>query len=73
MRTAMLTTAYVDPAWRRRGIMKRLVDAAESWCVSHGVYDLRLRNSHDNASANGAWEALGFRIVQVVRQRRTER
>lgn len=73
VRTAMLTTAYVEPAWRRRGIMARLVDAAESWCASHGVYDLRLRNAHDNAAANGAWEALGFRIVQVVRQRRAER
>lgn len=73
VRTAMLTTAYVDPAWRRRGIMTRLVDAAEEWCASHGVHDLRLRNAHDNAAANGAWEALGFRVVQVVRQRRTER
>ncbi|MBC7894836.1 MAG: GNAT family N-acetyltransferase [Cytophagaceae bacterium] len=72
-RTALLTTAYVDPAWRRRGIMTRLVDAAEGWCASHGVRDLRLRNAHDNAAANGAWEALGFRVVQVVRQRRTER
>jgi GNAT superfamily N-acetyltransferase len=73
VRTAMLTTAFVDPAWRRRGIMTRLVNAAESWCVGHGVYDLRLRNAHDNAAANGAWEALGFHVVQVVRQRRTER
>lgn len=73
VRTAMLTTAYVDPAWRRRGIMARLVDAAVSWCATHGVHDLRLRNAHDNAAANGAWEALGFRVVQVVRQRRTER
>lgn len=73
VRTAMLTTAYVDPAWRRRGIMGRLVDAAESWCAEHGVYDLRLRNAHDNAAANGAWEALGFRVVQVTRQRLTRR
>lgn len=73
LRTAMLTTAYVEPSWRRRGVMARLVDAAESWSAGHGVHDLRLRNAHDNAAANGAWEALGFRVVQVVRQRIRER
>lgn len=73
IRTAMLTTAYVDPAWRRQGIMTRLVAAAEQWSAEHGVHDLRLRNAPDNAAANGAWEALGFQVVQVVRQRHRKR
>jgi GNAT superfamily N-acetyltransferase len=68
-RTAMLTTAYVLPAHRRRGVMRQLVDAAAAWSASHGVIDLRLRNAHDNTAANAAWEALGFSVVQVVRQR----
>jgi GNAT superfamily N-acetyltransferase len=65
----MLTTAYVLPAHRRRGVMRQLVDAAAAWSASHGVIDLRLRNAHDNTAANAAWEALGFSVVQVVRQR----
>ncbi|MGQ0648874.1 MAG: GNAT family N-acetyltransferase [Gemmatimonadaceae bacterium] len=67
--SALLTTAYVFPAHRRQGIMRQLVDAAIEWCTARGVNDLRLRNAHDNASANAAWEALGFTVVQFVRQR----
>ncbi|MCC6316214.1 MAG: GNAT family N-acetyltransferase [Gemmatimonadaceae bacterium] len=71
-RSALLTTAYVRPAWRRQGVMARLVQAASDWCLRHDVRDLRLRNAPDNAAANGAWEALGFKVVQVIRHRRTE-
>ena len=67
--SAMLTTAWVMPTHRRRGVMRRLVEAAAAWSASHGVTDLRLRNASDNATANAAWEALGFAVVQVVRQR----
>ena len=71
--TALLTTAWVHPAFRRTGVMTRLVADATDWCAAQGVYDVRLRNAYHNAVASAAWEALGFRIVQVIRQRTTER
>lgn len=68
-RSALLTTAYVAPTHRRRGIMRELVRAADAWGRGHGVRELRLRNAYDNPGANAAWEALGFSVVQVVRRR----
>jgi ribosomal protein S18 acetylase RimI-like enzyme len=68
-RAALLTTAYVAPAYRRRRIMRRLVEAAEQWSAERGVRELRLRNAHRNAAANATWEALGFPVSQVVRCR----
>lgn len=70
---ALLTTAYVVPAWRRQRVMTRLVAAAEEWCVANGVEQIRLRNAAGNALANAAWEAMGFATVQVIRQRAIRR
>lgn len=71
--SALLTTAYVVPAWRRLGVMARLVAAAEAWSTALGVEQLRLRNAAGNDTANAAWEAMGFATVQVVRQRAIRR
>ena len=73
LHAATLTTAYVRPDFRRQHVMRTLVDAAQHWCVAQGVPTLRLRNGHHNAVANATWEALGFAVVQVVRQRTLER
>lgn len=66
---ATLTTAYVSPAHRRRGIMRQLVEAATSWSQERGASDLRLRNHVSNSAAGAVWESLGFEVVQVVRRR----
>lgn len=65
-----LTAAYVIPRFRRRGVLRHLVDAAVAWCAGHGVHDLRLHCTSENAEGNAAWEALGFEVVEVVRRRR---
>ncbi len=72
-RYALLTTAYVLPGWRQRGVLRELVDAAASWCAERGVTDLRLRVYTANTSADRAWEALGFTVMQVIRRRVEER
>lgn len=69
---ALLTTAYVAPSHRQRGVMRHLVAAAEAWCRARGVPEIRLRNHVRNAGADACWESLGFPAVQVVRQRRLE-
>lgn len=67
---AMLTTAYVTPAHRRHGVMRRLVEAAEAWCRARDVPEMRLRNHAGNATAEATWGSLGFATVQVLRRRR---
>lgn len=66
-----LSAAYVRPAFRRRGVLRALVAAAEAWCRDRDARDLRLHCTPENAEGNAAWEALGFGVVEVVRQRRS--
>jgi GNAT superfamily N-acetyltransferase len=65
-----LSAAYVLPPFRRRGVLRKLVDAAQAWCTHRGAHDLRLHCTRENLEGNAAWEALGFEIVEVVRRRR---
>lgn len=66
-----LSAAYVRPAFRRRGVLRALVAAAEAWCRERDAHDLRLHCTPENVEGNAAWEALGFGVVEVVRQRRS--
>jgi ribosomal protein S18 acetylase RimI-like enzyme len=65
-----LTAAYVRPQFRRKGVLRLLVDAAAAWCAARDVHDLRLHCTRENVEGNAAWEALGFEVVEVVRRRR---
>jgi GNAT superfamily N-acetyltransferase len=55
--SAMLAGIYVDPAYRGRGIARRLTEEAIAWCKERGCVRIRL-----NASAAGRhlYETLGF-------------
>jgi GNAT superfamily N-acetyltransferase len=68
-----LSAAWVHPRFRRRGVLRKLVDAAEAWCRERGAFDLRLHCTRENLEGNAAWEALGFEVVEVVRRRRAQR
>jgi len=61
---------YVVPRARRRGVLRALLAAAIEWCEARGLTELRLHNASDNAVANAAWDALGFRVVEHLRVRR---
>lgn len=69
-RLAMLTTAYVDPDYRRRGVLRALVLAAERWCRARGLAEMRLRCGVGNGVGAAAWRALGFTPAEVVYHRR---
>lgn len=70
-RYCYVSSVYVVPSARRRGVMRALVRAAEAWCDERGLREMRLHNvssSGANAAA-AAWGALGFEVVEQVRRR----
>ncbi|MGQ0764543.1 MAG: GNAT family N-acetyltransferase [Gemmatimonadota bacterium] len=68
---ATLSMAWVDPQWRRRGVMRSLVGRAVSIAAAAGATDVRLRCTAENVEGNAAWEAMGFGVAAVVRRRAT--
>ncbi len=68
-RFAYLSSGYVRPAHRRRGVLRALLGAADAWCRDRGITDLRLHNVPGGGAA-AAWTALGFDVAEEVRVRR---
>lgn len=68
-RFALISTVYVEPAVRRRGVLRMLLDAAMTWSRQRGLTEMRLQNAIDNPLALAAWDALGFRVVEQIRLR----
>ena len=60
---------YVSPAQRKQGVLRALLAAAEQWCEDRGIGEMRLHNATSSAAAAGAWNALGFEVVEHVRRR----
>jgi GNAT superfamily N-acetyltransferase len=61
-----VTTAYVLPGERRRGVLRALLVAAEAWCRERGLPAMRLHCGRGNANAQAAWQALGFEPAEIV-------
>ena len=68
-RFALISTVYVEPAFRRRGVLRALMEAAIGWSRERGLTEMRLQNAVDNPLALAAWDALGFRVVEQIRFR----
>ena len=68
-RYAYVSSVYVRPEARRRGVLRALLRAADAWSVARGLDQMRLHNVVGSESAEGAWTALGFDIVEQVRIR----
>ena len=68
-RFALISTVYVEPSARRRGVLRSLMEAAIAWSQERGLTEMRLQNAIDNPLASAAWDALGFRVVEQVRLR----
>lgn len=64
-----LASVYVRPEARRSGVLRQLLDAAETWCRNRGLTELRLHNAADSETSNAVWDALGFEIVEHLRIR----
>ena len=68
-RYCYVSSVYVVPSARRRGVMHALVRAAEDWCAERGLGEMRLHNAASSRVAVAAWTALGFEVVEQVRRR----
>ena len=66
-RYCYVSSVYVQPEFRRRGALRALLAAAETWCRERGLTEMRLHNVDTSSSAVGAWDALGFEVVEQVR------
>ena len=65
-----VSSVYVLPRERHTGVLRALFDRAAAWCRSRGLTEMRLHAAADNPTANAAWDALGFEIVEHLRVRR---
>ena len=68
-RYAYVSSVYVRPEVRRRGVLRALVGEAERWSRARGLEQMRLHNVAGSVDAERAWEALGFAVVEQVRLR----
>jgi ribosomal protein S18 acetylase RimI-like enzyme len=68
-RYGYVSSVYVKPECRRRGVLKALLEKAEQWCEGRGIDEMRLHSASDNPLSNSAWDGLGFQIVEHVRLR----
>jgi GNAT superfamily N-acetyltransferase len=68
-RYAYVSSVYVHPDARRRGVLRAMLRAADEWSRARGLEEMRLHNVADSASAGVAWSALGFEVVEHVRLR----
>ena len=71
-RYAYVSSVYVRPELRRRGVLRALLCAADQWSRDRGLEQMRLHNVAGSESAEGAWAALGFDVVEQVRFRRLD-
>ena len=69
-RYAYVSSVYVLPAQRRRGVLRALLLAADGWSRGRGLDEMRLHNVAGSGLAEQAWSALGFDVVEQVRVRR---
>jgi GNAT superfamily N-acetyltransferase len=65
-RFAYVSSVYVRPAYRRRGVLRALLAHAADWCAEHGLTEMRLHNVPGGTAA-AAWAALDFGVVEEVR------
>ena len=57
---------YVRPAWRRRGVARRLCDAIAAWAAGLGCSELASDTEIDNRASQAMHRALGFEQMERV-------
>ncbi|MDB4876891.1 MAG: GCN5-related N-acetyltransferase [Gemmatimonadetes bacterium] len=68
-RYCYVSSVYVLPAERQKGVLRALLSAADRWCAGRGIDEMRLHNASSSIVAQQAWSSLGFEVVEHVRRR----
>ena len=66
-RYCYISSVYVRPEHRRRGVLRKLFEHARGWCRERGLTEMRLHNVSTRESTAAAWDSLGFEVVEQVR------
>jgi len=66
-RYCYVSSVYVRPGMRRRGVLRALIQRARAWCEERGLTEMRLHNVGNRKTSAAAWDSLGFEVVEQVR------
>ena len=69
-RYGYVSSVFVTPGARRRGVLRALLERAVRWCEDRGLDEMRLHSVAGDAVSEAAWDALGFEVVEYVRLKR---
>ena len=66
-RYCYVSSAYVHPDYRRRGVLHELFERAVAWCKQRGLTEMRLHNVGSREVSAATWDSMGFEVVEQVR------
>ncbi|WP_419949047.1 GNAT family N-acetyltransferase [Candidatus Palauibacter sp.] len=67
-RYVRIQTPFVRREVRRRGYLRRLLQATFEWALEWDITEVRLFTGADNLVANAVADELGFEAIEVVRR-----
>lgn len=67
---AEITDVGVRPEWRRRGVARRLVEAAQAWVRDRGVARIEIQVASGNREGQAFWRSLGYGDLMDVLHKR---
>jgi GNAT superfamily N-acetyltransferase len=68
-RYCYVSSVFVVPPERKKGVLRAMMRAAERWCDERDIGEMRLHNAASSKAARETWGALGFEVVEEVRRR----
>ncbi len=67
--SGFIADVFVDPAYRRRGIARRLFETISAWFAEQGVHLVEWQVASQNLEAILFWEAVGGKPITVRMQK----
>ena len=65
----LVSDVVVASKYRKQGIGRKLLEAAESYAKLHGVRWLRIGVLAENRSADGLYDSMGFKRLYIEREK----